>query len=145
MPIPSTKREQLAWQRFGALSKIITASRVVALNATIAYISPGDPAYEMSDIRANFDLEMQAFRRGVRFHCLAFLVLTRYRGTESIAMRSETIPLVCFFHLTLGQQRKLNNFVGKSHGIIYLVNWLKLLLTCLDRNFSSLGKCLYLK
>ena len=60
-------------------------------NATIAYISLEDPAYEMSDIRANFDSEMQAFRRGVRFDRLAFLVLTRYRGLQSIAMRSKTI------------------------------------------------------
>lgn len=32
-------------------------------NAAIAYISTVDPAYEMSDIRANFEPGMQAFRR----------------------------------------------------------------------------------
>lgn len=30
-------------------------------NAAIAYISTVDPAYEMSDIRANFEPGMQAF------------------------------------------------------------------------------------
>ena len=120
-----TKREQLAWQRFGAPSEIITAWRgsAVAPNATVAYISP---AYEMSDIRANFDRltgRMQAFHHGggVRFYRFGISSInppsTWHRGLQSIAMRSKTI--LTRFYLQTKAGANFPEFRPKSQARVF--------------------------